>query len=209
MTKQEAIDYIKEIRRTLDSSEFSFYAEEALDMAIEALEANSKVDKQTNEQSDFGCSEKPNRSEPKTAENGSLDSEMPEIKTDRTTSGDLINRQDAIDAVIKRDANCGIDSAEILKALPSAQPEQRDLEKQLHDMFDHIWDCEIDHPVYQDTVGDLMSAVIQAHYNSAQPEIIRCKDCCHYPSEYADCPMIGWARNENDFCSKAERKDND
>ena len=41
---------------------------------------------------------------------------------------------------------------------------------------------------------------------SAQPEIIRCKDCWHYPSEYADCPMIGWARNENDFCSKAERR---
>lgn len=38
---------------------------------------------------------------------------------------DLIDRQAAIDAVIKRDANCGIDSAEVLKALPSAQPEQR------------------------------------------------------------------------------------
>lgn len=44
---------------------------------------------------------------------------------------------------------------------------------------------------------------------SAEPEIIRCKDCYHYPSKYADCPMIGWARNENDFCSKAERKDHD
>ena len=36
---------------------------------------------------------------------------------------DTISRQAAIDAVIKRDANCGIDSAEVLKALPSAQPE--------------------------------------------------------------------------------------
>lgn len=44
---------------------------------------------------------------------------------------------------------------------------------------------------------------------SAQPEIIRCKDCYHYPDEHADCPMIGWARNENDFCSKAERKDDE
>ena len=35
---------------------------------------------------------------------------------------DLIDRQAAIDAVIKRDANCGIDSAEVLKALPSAEP---------------------------------------------------------------------------------------
>ena len=35
----------------------------------------------------------------------------------------LISRTAAIDAVIKRDANCGIDSAEVLKSLPSAQPE--------------------------------------------------------------------------------------
>lgn len=36
---------------------------------------------------------------------------------------DLIDRQAAIDALIERDPNCGIDSAEVLKALPSAQPE--------------------------------------------------------------------------------------
>lgn len=41
---------------------------------------------------------------------------------------------------------------------------------------------------------------------SAQPEIIYCKNCCHYPSEHTDCPLIGWGRNENDFCSKAERR---
>ena len=40
---------------------------------------------------------------------------------------------------------------------------------------------------------------------SAQPEIIHCKDCCHYPGEHTDCPLIGWGRNENDFCSWAER----
>ena len=36
-------------------------------------------------------------------------------------------------------------------------------EKMLHEMFDDIWDCEIDHPIFQDTVGDLMKAVIEAH----------------------------------------------
>lgn len=36
---------------------------------------------------------------------------------------DLIERQAAIDAVVKRDANCGIDSAEVLKLLPPAQPD--------------------------------------------------------------------------------------
>lgn len=38
---------------------------------------------------------------------------------------DTISRQAAIEAVIKRDANCGIDSAEVLKGLPSAQPDNR------------------------------------------------------------------------------------
>ena len=38
-------------------------------------------------------------------------------------SKDTIYRQDAIDAVLKRDANCGIDNAEVLKNLPSAQPD--------------------------------------------------------------------------------------
>lgn len=41
---------------------------------------------------------------------------------------DTISRVAAIEAVIKRDANCGIDSAEVLKSLPSAQPEQTDCE---------------------------------------------------------------------------------
>ena len=34
---------------------------------------------------------------------------------------DWVSRKVAIDAVIKRDANCGIDSAEVLKTLPSVQ----------------------------------------------------------------------------------------
>lgn len=27
-------------------------------------------------------------------------------------------------------------------------------------MFSSIWDCEIDHPVFQDKVGELMDAVV-------------------------------------------------
>ena len=78
---------------------------------------------------------------------------------------DLISRQAAIDAVIKRDANCGIDSAEVLRSLPSAQP-----------------------------------------------EIIRCKDCKHYKAyEYTGilaCHyVIGCTveKKPDDFCSRAER----
>ena len=43
---------------------------------------------------------------------------------DQQNGGDTVSRQAAMDAVIKRDANCGIDSAEVLKDLPSAQPER-------------------------------------------------------------------------------------
>ena len=41
-------------------------------------------------------------------------------------------------------------------------------EEGIHQMFDHIWDCEIDHPIFQDTVGELMQAVFQA-YDSIKP----------------------------------------
>lgn len=30
-------------------------------------------------------------------------------------------------------------------------------------MFDSIWDVEIEHPVFQDTVGELMEGVLQAY----------------------------------------------
>lgn len=48
-----------------------------------------------------------------------------------------------------------------------------DFEKMIHNMFDHIWDCDINHPVFEDTVGDLMNAVIQCYKNlpSIQPDI--------------------------------------
>lgn len=45
-----------------------------------------------------------------------------------------------------------------------------EFEKGLHSMFDHIWDCEIEHPIFQDTVGDLMKAVIQLYNSLSKPE---------------------------------------
>lgn len=45
-----------------------------------------------------------------------------------------------------------------------------DFEKKIHGMFDHIWECEIEHPIFQDTVGELMGAVIQLHNQFVQPE---------------------------------------
>ena len=54
---------------------------------------------------------------------------------------------------------------------PTIEPERKtdNFENGLHDMFDHIWDCEIDHPAFQDTVGELMGAVIQL-YKTIEPE---------------------------------------
>ncbi len=46
-----------------------------------------------------------------------------EIKVTNRNEKDTIYRQVAIDALIERDPNCGIDSAEVIKELPSAQPE--------------------------------------------------------------------------------------
>lgn len=82
-------------------------------------------------------------------------------------------------------------------------------EKQLHDMFDHIWDCEIDHPVFQDTVGELMSAVIQAYNNSAQPEIIRCKVCKHWGKRGLCGKWDQYISNGDFYCGCAERRTND
>ena len=50
----------------------------------------------------------------------------------------MIYLDDAIDAVIKRDANCGIDSAEVLKSLPPVQPERNKYEYH-YDHTDCIW----------------------------------------------------------------------
>ena len=54
--------------------------------------------------------------------------------------------------------------------------------------------------------GVRTSASVIYQLQSAQQEIIRCKDCYHYPGEYSDCPMIGWFRHEDDYCSRAERR---
>lgn len=48
-----------------------------------------------------------------------------------------------------------------------------DFEKLIHNMFDSIWDCDINHPAFEDTVGDLMNAVIRCYKNlpSAESDI--------------------------------------
>ena len=141
---------------------------------------------------------------------------------------DMIYRQDALDALgdkpetwndtdyeLGQVAQWHYDRTAIAK-LPSAQPMQtdKDFEKQIHAMFDHIWDCEIEHPIFQDTVGDLMKAVIQAHNNSAQPEIIRCGQCKYAEVADKEDAQDGYTCQfhrgsiwfSGSYCSWAERK---
>lgn len=57
--------------------------------------------------------------------------------------------------------------------LTKHEPKRGEFEKSLHEMFDSIWDCDINHPIFQDTVGELMEAVLQAYdtVNRAKMEV--------------------------------------
>ena len=46
-----------------------------------------------------------------------------------------------------------------------------------------------------------------ANLPSAQPELIRCKDCIFYDGR--PCGIVDWYNTANDFCSKAERNVDD
>ena len=41
----------------------------------------------------------------------------------------------------------------------------KEFEHDLRKMFSSVWDCEIDNIFWDDTVGDLMDAVIQSYKN--------------------------------------------
>lgn len=41
---------------------------------------------------------------------------------------------------------------------------------------------------------------------SAQPEIVRCKDCKHYIKSESYCDYLGITISDHDFCSYAERR---
>ena len=42
---------------------------------------------------------------------------------------------------------------------------------------------------------------------SAEPEIVQCKDCKHFESEYGYCDYYQWNMTGGDFCSKAEKRE--
>lgn len=57
-------------------------------------------------------------------------------------SSGLISRDAAIDALLERDPNCGIDSAKVIKQLPSAEPEIIRCEECMHN-GSYDTDCPI------------------------------------------------------------------
>ena len=95
------------------------------------------------------------------------------------TCEDVVSRNEVFNVIedVAYDVDAGVDSwyglmNDKVRALQSVRPDRKNtkFEESIHGMFDHIWDCEIDHPAFQETVGDLMTDVIQAFNNSAQPE---------------------------------------
>lgn len=39
-------------------------------------------------------------------------------------------------------------------------------------------------------------------------KVVRCKECVHN-GEYTDCPLNGYAKNDDSFCSYGERKESE
>lgn len=64
----------------------------------------------------------------------------------------------------------------------------------------YAWLCNMGHEHLADAIMD------ENRFPSAQSDIIRCGECRHLHDN--DCPVVGWGRNDDDYCAWAER-DND
>lgn len=93
------------------------------------------------------------------------------------TDGDTISRQAAIDAISTWD-KFGVDERGRLVRW------REGLELYVH-------------------LRDVLTAIV--NLPSAQPEIIRCKDCKLY--EGRPCGFVDWYNTADDFCSRAERRE--
>ena len=93
---------------------------------------------------------------------------------------DLISRQAAIDALERIFDRC----EEIEAHLPKGDPDR------------------VGYKMYPDwlTVWKYLHQL-----PSAQPEIIRCKDCKHFKDN--ECTNTFWGTAEDDFCSEGERNE--
>ena len=146
---------------------------------------------------------------------------------------DLISRAEAIEAIeelqlpIMRSHEVGdqfrfaglSDAREAIKALPSAQPETHDKRTETHACdcierqaaIDAI-SCDItvtgrqNAEVVSETIGAFVDRI--KALPSAQPEIIRCKDCKYYMRPHGCGNIDGMATAQEDgHCSYAERRE--
>ena len=128
---------------------------------------------------------------------------------------DLISRQDAIDAHCELCADkdtCSGDicpDVEVFQLLPSVQPD-------LSGYSDRLWKAAYERgkaeaQLEPSQVARDIATIIENEQDMrvmlAQPEIIRCKDCKW--KQGAECVRFAEVRPfPDDFCSRAERKEN-
>ena len=143
---------------------------------------------------------------------------------------DCISRQDAINALENIDCSDGIgistvkcdvveDVINAINTLPSAQPETHDKRTETHACdcierqaaIDAI-SCDItvtgrqNAEVVSETIGAFVDRI--KALPSAQPEIIRCKDCKYYMRPHGCGNIDGMATAQEDgHCSYAERRE--
>ncbi len=133
---------------------------------------------------------------------------------------DMIYRQDAIDYFFRPYSNeesySNIDIERILKSLPSAEPEPQFY------VYEDMSDVEILSELrskyscfneYEEPVYHALSEAIKA---LAEPEIIRCRDCKYAsPNAKYGCKAYHFKlyetheMNADDFCSHAERREDE
>lgn len=77
---------------------------------------------------------------------------------------------------------------------------------------------DIDHAVRDGEGNPIVITYIEHYYGTgiiavrkedidAMPDIVRCKDCKHFESEYGYCDYYQWNMTGGDFCSKAEKRE--
>ena len=90
-----------------------------------------------------------------------------------------------------------------LGKMPSAQPERLELSEEDMRLFKKL------RSFHAGSYAKLLDRIMAKA--SAQPEIIRCKDCKHRPDEvWFGCPMASSSKwNLDGFCSFAERRTDD
>ena len=144
-------------------------------------------------------------------------SAQPKKRTEERTEThacDYINRKDAIDAHYEYcnkhpDAGFPVWSLKILKDLPSAQPGITDEQAILH-LQTSGWMQTHDKEMYEMGLREKLaddSDSYDALLPSAQPDIIRCRNCKFASGDSRICMKFGHSPiGELDFCAWAERR---